>query len=213
MKPITLLAALLTACSPAASQAQAPVAVETSSITKPATTPVNPLASATNDRLSALISYIPDCVRIPYPGGDVPANTGVCSDVVIRSLRSAYEFDLQKAVHEDMKSDFDAYPSRRIWGLTRTDRNIDHRRVPNLETYFTRASSALPLSKDKADFLPGDIVSWRVGGNLPHIGIVSHRKARDGTPMIIHNIGAVPKEENVLFDYKMTGHFRFMPPG
>lgn len=173
----------------------------------------SPLADAAKDRLSARVVYTPAYVSIPYPNGDVPPNTGVCTDVVIRALRAAYDFDLQKAVHEDMAANFSAYPSRRIWGLTRTDRNIDHRRVPNLETYFTRAGSALPLSENKADFKPGDIVSWRVGSNLPHIGIVSARKAADETPLIIHNIGAGPKEENILFDYPMTAHFRFEPPG
>lgn len=207
-------ATLLAACGPPHAQPQNRAQATVPAIdAAPAGPLANPLASAANDRLFALVSYIPDYVSIPYPGGDVPANTGVCSDVIIRSLRAAYGFDLQKAVHEDMKADFSAYPSKRIWGLSRTDRNIDHRRVPNLETYFTRAGSALPLSKNKTDFQPGDIVSWRLGGRLPHIGIVSAHKAADGTPLIIHNIGAGPKEDNILFKYTMTGHFRFEPDG
>lgn len=177
----------------------------------PAAAPANPLAEAAHERLSARVLYNPAYVKLDYPGGDVPKMHGVCTDVIIRSLRAAYDFDLQKAVHEDMAANFSEYPSKRIWGLSRTDRNIDHRRVPNLETYFKRAGSALPLSGDKADFKPGDIVSFRVSGNLPHIGIVSSKTAPDGTPLLIHNIGMGPKEENVLFAYKMTGHFRFTP--
>ena len=171
----------------------------------------NPLADAAHDRLSARVLYNPAYVRLDYPDGDVPKMYGVCTDVVIRSLRAAYNFDLQKAVHEDMAANFSEYPSKRIWGLTRTDKNIDHRRVPNLETYFRRTGSAVPLSDNKADFQPGDIVSFRVGGNLPHIGIVSSKKSAGGTPLLIHNIGRGPKEEDVLFAYKMTGHFRFTP--
>jgi uncharacterized protein YijF (DUF1287 family) len=148
-------------------------------------------------------------MRLNYPGGDVPATIGVCTDVIIRSYRAAYGFDFQKAVHEDMKANFSAYPKN--WGLRRPDKNIDHRRVPNLETYLKRKGTSLGVSSKAVDFKPGDIVSWRLGGSLPHIGIVSDRKAPDGTPLIIHNVGAGPQEENVLFAYKMTGHFRFIP--
>lgn len=171
----------------------------------------NPLAEAAHERLSARVLYNPAYVKLDYPGGDVPKMYGVCTDVVIRSLRAAYDFDLQKAVHEDMAANFSEYPSKRIWGLTRTDRNIDHRRVPNLETYFKRAGSALPKPDKHSDFQPGDIVSFRVSGNLPHIGIISSKKSASGTPLLIHNIGRGPKEEDVLFDYKMIGHFRFTP--
>ena len=167
------------------------------------------LVSAAQDRLKHNVRYTGSYVKLDYPGGDVPANTGVCTDVIIRSYRAAYGFDFQKAVHEDMKANFSAYPKN--WGLTRTDRNIDHRRVPNLEAYLKRQGAKLPLSKKPADFKPGDIVSWRLDGNLPHIGIVSDRRASDGTPFIIHNVGAGPQEENVLFAYKMNGHFRFIP--
>lgn len=167
------------------------------------------LVSAAQDRLKHNVHYNGRYVKLDYPGGDVPANTGVCTDVIIRSYRAAYGFDFQKAVHEDMKANFSAYPKN--WGLTRTDRNIDHRRVPNLEAYLKRQGAKLPLSKKSANFKPGDIVSWRLDGNLPHIGIVSDRKAWDGTPLIIHNVGAGPQEENVLFAYKMNGHFRFIP--
>lgn len=167
------------------------------------------LVSAAQDRLKQRVTYNGAYMRLDYPGGDVPANIGVCTDVIIRSYRAAYGFDFQKAVHEDMKTNFSAYPKN--WGLKRPDKNIDHRRVPNLETYLKRQGTSLGISTKAVDFKPGDIVSWRLGGSLPHIGIVSDRKAADGTPLIIHNVGAGPQEEDVLFAYKMTGHFRFIP--
>ena len=167
------------------------------------------LVEAAQDRLKQRVTYNGAYLKLDYPGGDVPANIGVCTDVLIRSYRAAYGFDFQKAVHEDMKANFSAYPKN--WGLKRTDRNIDHRRVPNLETYLTRQGASLGISREPSDFLPGDIVSWRLAGRLPHIGIVSDRKAADGTPLIIHNVGVGPSEDNVLFLYKMNGHFRFIP--
>jgi len=167
------------------------------------------LVDAAQDRLKASVRYEPAYVRLDYPNGDVPRNTGVCTDVIIRSYRAAYGFDFQKAVHEDMRANFKAYP--KIWGLKRADKNIDHRRVPNLETFLTRKGHALPVSKIAKDYKPGDIVTWRLGGRLPHIGIVSDVKAQDGTPLIIHNIGAGPKEDNILFAYKIHRHFRFIP--
>ena len=179
-----------------------------------ATSPVfadQALVEAAQDRLKQRVTYNDAYLKLDYPGGDVPANIGVCTDVLIRSYRAAYGFDFQKAVHEDMKANFSAYPKN--WGLKRTDRNIDHRRVPNLETYLTRQEASLGISREPSDFQPGDIVSWRLAGGLPHIGIVSDRKAADGTPLIIHNVGAGPQEEDVLFLYKMNGHFRFIPEG
>ena len=167
------------------------------------------LVEAAQDRLKQRVTYNGAYLKLDYPGGDVPANIGVCTDVLIRSYRAAYGFDFQKAVHEDMRANFSAYPKN--WGLKRTDRNIDHRRVPNLETYLTRQGASLGISREPSDFLPGDIVSWRLAGRLPHIGIVSDRKAADGTPLIIHNVGAGPSEDDVLFLYKMNGHFRFIP--
>lgn len=167
------------------------------------------LILAARKRTQARVHYDGAYRSLKYPGGDVPDNIGVCTDVVIRSYRMAYGFDLQKAVHEDMAASFAAYP--KIWGLTRPDKNIDHRRVPNLETYFNRQGTALPISESASDYAPGDIVTWRLGGSLPHIGIVSDRTAPDGTPLIIHNIGVGPKEENVLFAYDIVGHFRFTP--
>ena len=179
-----------------------------------ATSPVfadQSLVEAAQDRLKQRITYNGAYMKLDYPGGDVPANIGVCTDVLIRSYRAAYGFDFQKAVHEDMKANFSTYPKN--WGLKRTDRNIDHRRVPNLETYLIRQGASLGISREPSDFQPGDIVSWRLAGGLPHIGIVSDRKAADGTPLIIHNVGAGPQEEDVLFLYKMNGHFRFIPEG
>ncbi len=173
-----------------------------------------PLVRAARDRLKSLVIYDGRYVALDYPGGDVPATMGVCTDVVIRSLRKAYDFDLQKAVHEDMKANFGTYPT--TWGHTRTDKNIDHRRVPNLETYFTRAGHSIPITRDPSDYKPGDIVSWRLDGNmgsggLPHIGIVSDRLSADGTPLIIHNIGGGVEESDMLFDHRITGHFRVQP--
>ena len=164
------------------------------------------LARAAADRANHLVVYDPAYVSIPYPMGDVPANTGVCTDVVIRALRTL-GIDLQQRVHQDMKRNFSKYP--KIWGLTRTDTNIDHRRVPNLETYLKRRGAALPISSDPAAFQPGDIVSWRLPNNRPHIGIVTTEKGRSGAYKIAHNIGWGPKVEDMLFDYRIHGHFRW----
>ena len=146
-------------------------------------------------------------VSLAYPGGDVPADRGVCTDVVIRALR-ATGLDLQQAVHEDMRRDFAAYPA--LWGLRRPDRNIDHRRVPNLETWLRRAGHALPASARAADYQPGDLVSWRLPGGLPHIGVVSDRVAGDGSGrrLVVHNIGAGVQVEDVLLAWPPVGHFR-----
>jgi uncharacterized protein YijF (DUF1287 family) len=169
-----------------------------------------PLVQAARERLAASVVYDGRYVGIDYPGGDVDPGIGVCTDVVIRSYRAAHGFDLQKVVHEDMRADFDAYPTN--WGHTRPDKNIDHRRVPNLEVWFTRAGHALPITQNAADYRPGDVVSWRLSGDgVPHIGIISDRVAADGTPLIIHNIGRGPEEDNMLFAARITGHFRFAP--
>jgi uncharacterized protein len=164
---------------------------------------------AAKERTLADVRYDPSYVRLSYPGGDVSADIGVCTDVIIRTYRNALGFDFQKAVHEDMRANFSAYP--KSWGLSRPDSNIDHRRVPNLETYLTRKGAAVPITKDPADYLPGDIVSWRLGGRLPHIGIVSENKSEWGTPLIIHNVGAGPVEDDLLFNTDINGHFRYYP--
>ncbi len=166
------------------------------------------LSSAAIERTMHHVVYDPSYRRIPYPMGDVAKDRGVCADVVIRSLR-AENIDLQQLVHEDMKSDFAAYPQ--LWGLSRPDPNIDHRRVPNLETYMTRRGWRLSPSLSPKDYRPGDIVAWNLRGDagfLPHVGIVTDRTGPSGWPMVVHNIGAGPKLEDVLFSWPMTGRYR-----
>ena len=167
------------------------------------------LARAAIDRTNDQVTYDGSYFKIPYPNGDVPANLGVCTDVVIRSYRKI-NIDLQKLVHEDMKHNFSDYPSKRIWGLNRTDTNIDHRRVPNLQTFFSRNGRSLKVTNEGADYKPGDLVTWMLSGNLPHIGIVTSKKSTDGQrPLIVHNIGAGPQIEDMLFRYKITGHYKY----
>jgi len=163
------------------------------------------LPELARQQIGVTVTYDPAYVSIAYPGGDVAPDRGVCTDVVIRALRLK-GLDLQKAVHEDMKAHFAAYPKH--WGLKRPDRNIDHRRVPNLQTYFKRQGWQIPHTDTPSDYRPGDLVTCLVGGSLPHIMIVSDRKAADGTPLIIHNIGAGTQEEEGLFYYELTGHYR-----
>lgn len=164
------------------------------------------IARAARQQVGKTTIYDPAYVGLSYPGGDVPIERGVCTDVVIRALRTARELDLQKAIHEDMKSHFDRYP--RIWGLKRPDRNIDHRRVPNLQTYFRRKGYRLKTTEDPEGYLPGDLVTCTVPPNRPHIMVVSDRKAPSGTPLVIHNIGRGAREEDALFTYPLTGHYR-----
>lgn len=172
---------------------------------------VTELVAAAKQRTQHSVVYDGRYMRLAYPNGDVPANIGVCTDVVIRSYRKL-GIDLQVLVHEDMRANFAAYPSQRIWGLTRPDRNIDHRRVPNLQTFFSRHGSSLTPTRSAAAYQPGDVVSWMLPGNLPHIGIVSDERSADKQrPLIVHNIGAGPVQEDMLFNYPITGHYRFMP--
>jgi len=169
------------------------------------------LVNAAIERTKHDVRYDGAYFSIPYPNGDVPSDIGVCTDVIIRSYR-AIGIDLQRLVHEDMASNFNVYPSTRIWGLRSTDRNIDHRRVPNLQVFFTRHGTVLPLTDNAQDYKPGDIVTWMLPGNLPHIGIVTDQvSSNSGNPFITHNIGAGPKLEDMLFDYKITGHYRYAP--
>jgi len=146
--------------------------------------------------------------KLAYPGGDVPAGLGVCTDVVVRAFRKA-GVDLQVAVHEDMRKDFPAYPKK--WGRRSPDPNIDHRRVPNLMTFFKRRGAALPVSDKPGDYAPGDLVTWDLGGGLTHIGVVVEDPSGAAKPLIVHNIGAGPKREDVLFAWKVTGHYRYAP--
>ena len=173
---------------------------------------IQQLISAAKERTHHHIRYDGRYVPIPYPNGDVPANIGVCTDVVIRSFR-AVGVDLQQKIHEDMQSHFSAYPSKRIWGLTKPDSNIDHRRVPNLQVFFSRKGKSLPVSHDAKDYRPGDLVTWMLPGQLPHIGIVIDELVQNTQrPLIVHNIGAGPRIDDMLFDYTITGHYRYLGP-
>ena len=155
------------------------------------------VVAAARRQIGVTVGYDPAYRKIGYPGGDVPRESGVCTDVIIRALRDARKIDLQKLVHEDMKRSFSKYPQ--IWGLKAPDANIDHRRVPNLQCYFKRKGYALSVSRNAADYKPGDIVTAMVGGKLPHIMIVSDKKSSAGVPLAIHNIGSGTQEEDVLF--------------
>lgn len=169
------------------------------------------IVSALLERTTHDVAYDGAYHSIGYPGGDVPENVGVCTDVIIRSYRKL-GIDLQKLVHEDMQNNFTLYPSKRIWGLSKPDKNIDHRRVPNLQAYFERHANVLSKSNKVSDYKTGDIVTWMLPGNLPHIGMVINESSQDtGNPLIVHNIGRGPQKSDMLFDYKITGHYRFVP--
>jgi len=163
------------------------------------------LVSAARQQVGVTIGYDPAYRRLSYPGGDVPLNTGVCTDVVIRALRQQ-GLDLQQAVHQDMRAHFRLYPQN--WGLSRPDANIDHRRVPNLMTWFKRQGWALVPSQDAERYRPGDIVTWDLGSGLTHIGIISDRHTSSGVPLVLHNIGRGTLEEDILFSFRITGHYR-----
>lgn len=164
------------------------------------------IVEAARARIGVTMRYVPDYVSLSYPGGDVPEETGVCSDVVVRALR-ATGHDLQKLVHEDMRGNFSKYP--KTWGARGPDKSIDHRRVLNLMTYFKRKGMALEVTKEREDYRPGDLVTCLVAGKLPHIMVVSDKKTRGGIPLVIHNIGAGTREEDALFKFPLTGHYRF----
>lgn len=188
---------------------------------RPQTAPLDPgshqiflrkLVAAAIERTHHTVRYDSSYVRIPYPGGDVPESTGVCTDEVIRAYRTL-GIDLQREVHEDMVQNFNAYPHYWKWLSARPDSNIDHRRVPNLMVFFRRKGQSLPVSQRIDDYSPGDLVTWDLGGNVPHIGIVVDRKnSQTGRYMIVHNIGAGPQMEDVLFNWKITGHYRYFGP-
>jgi uncharacterized protein YijF (DUF1287 family) len=153
------------------------------------------------------IAYTPDYVKLKYPMGDVPANTGVCTDVVIRTYRKL-NIDLQEKVHEDMKANFSKYP--KIWGLKRPDTNIDHRRVPNLQVFFTRKGKSLGISNNPDDYKTGTLVTWMINNKLPHIGVVTNKKSKDGKrPLLVHNIGGGQVLEDCLFAFPITGHYSY----
>lgn len=168
------------------------------------------LIRAAREQIGVTRSYDPTYVRLDYPMGDVPRDSGVCIDVIIRAYRDAFNFDFQKAVHTDMRSHFSAYP--KIWGLSRTDKNIDHRRVPNVETWLKRNDAAYPAATDLSQWQPGDLYTMRLGGSLPHIAIISDRYTEAGHPYVIHNIGAGTSEDDILGQYEYERRFRFQPP-
>ncbi len=185
--------------------ATTPARIETASGNSPFP---DKLVAAAIERTTQKVRYDPGYVVIPYPGGDVPAEIGVCTDEVIRSYRKV-GVDLQREVHEDMARNFRAYPQK--WGLAKPDSNIDHRRVPNLMVFFERQGAGLPVTSNAQDYRPGDIVTWDLGGGVTHIGIVVNilSAASANRSMIVHNIGAGPQMEDVLFNWKITGHYRY----
>lgn len=169
------------------------------------------LAQAALEQTKTRVTYDGRYFKIPYPGGDIPAHLGVCTDVIIRAYR-ALGIDLQVAVHQDMKANFAKYP--KLWNLKSPDANIDHRRVPNLQAFFTRHGESLPVTRNPDDYKTGDLVTWnlRTAGSLPHIGIVTAQRSQDGRrPLIVHNIGAGTVLEDMLFSYTITGRYRYAP--
>jgi uncharacterized protein len=166
------------------------------------------LATAALERTTHQVRYDPAYIKLSYPSGDVPPDTGVCTDEVIRSYRTLGH-DLQKLVHQDMKAHFSAYPKN--WGLKAPDKNIDHRRVPNLQTFFKRQGAALKATQNPTDYLPGDLVTCTVAGRLPHIMLVVPAPDGSTRPWVVHNIGSGPQLEDRLFEFPLTGHYRWHP--
>jgi uncharacterized protein YijF (DUF1287 family) len=183
-------------------------AVERPAIDNITSEPVRRVLDSARNQLTQTNNYTQDYRAMPYPGGDMPADTGACTDVVIRAFRNA-GVDLQKEVHEDMAANFSAYPQK--WGLNQTDTNIDHRRVPNLQTYFTRKGTSVQISADGNTYQPGDVVTWDLNGKgMTHIGLVSNKWDEDTKRyLVIHNIGGGVQEEDRLFEWKITGHYRY----
>ena len=165
------------------------------------------LSDSTLELTKQKVIYDPSYFSISYPNGDIPSDRGVCTDVIIRAYRKV-GIDLQKEIHEDIKLNFDKYPKN--WGLTKPDKNIDHRRVPNLMFFFARKGEVKPISNESSDYLPGDIVCWNLGGGITHIGIIVDEKSADGERnLIVHNIGGGQVLADCMFDYKIIGHYRY----
>ena len=168
---------------------------------------IDRVLSGAYEQVGKTLHYDGSYRSIAFPGGDVPIDRGVCTDVIVRAYRHA-GIDLQLLVHRDMSRAFGAYPG--LWGLSRPDPSIDHRRVPNLATFFRRHGQSLPVSSRREDYRPGDLVTWRLSSGVPHIGLVSDRFLND-RPLVIHNIGAGVQVEDALFSYRITGHYRYDP--
>jgi uncharacterized protein YijF (DUF1287 family) len=183
----------------------AAIAMPSLAFAQDATVPAGRLVLGALGQIGRTVSYDAGYQPLAFPGGDVPIERGVCTDVIIRAYRAA-GVDLQLLVNQDMRQSFGAYP--KLWGLSRPDPNIDHRRVPNLAVFFGRHGKTLPVSKAGRDYKSGDIVTWRLPDGRPHIGLVSSRES-GGMPLIIHNIGSGAQEEDVLFAFQITGHYRF----
>jgi len=170
--------------------------------------PAGCLVEAARGQTGVTLRYDSGYTRIRYPGGDVPLDRGVCTDVIVRAYRHL-GVDLQALVHEDMRRAWALYP--KLWRLPAPDPNIDHRRVPNLAAFFSRHAESLPAGTNPAAYRPGDLVTWRLPLGHPHIGVVSDRRTARGVPFVIHNIGAGAKEEDTLFSFVITGHYRYFP--
>ena len=189
-------------------------AIVLSSLLVPAARANSPdIAIAAQAQIGVTVHYDPAYRKLAYPGGDVPKERGVCTDVIVRALREARSMDLQQLLHEDIQAHWDVYPHHSRWRLDRADPNIDHRRVPNLMTYFRRAGYGRTPTRDAAQYLPGDIVAWDLGRGILHIGIVSDLKSISGIPLVVHNIGAGAREEDILFRYTIIGHYRLPEKG
>jgi uncharacterized protein len=170
------------------------------------------LVDAARSQVGVTVTYDPSYQRLKYPGGDVPLERGVCTDVVVRAYRKL-GIDLQELVHKDMKRAWSEYPHPARWGLRKPDPHIDHRRVPNLRAFFQRHGTALGVTRDAGSFRAGDVVTWELPGGLPHIGIVADQASARGTPLIVHNIGRGARIEDMLFAYRITGHYRYPAQG
>jgi uncharacterized protein len=170
------------------------------------------IVAAARKQVGVTVLYDGGYRQLAYPGGDVPAERGVCTDVIVRALRAARALDLQRVMHEDIVAHRAEYPHQRRWRDARPDANIDHRRVPNQMTFFERQGWSRSAGAAAADYLPGDIVAWDLGRGILHVGIVSDRSAATGAPLVIHNIGAGASEDDILFRFAIIGHYRPPPP-
>jgi uncharacterized protein YijF (DUF1287 family) len=201
----TVFALLLLSCSSPASKAGSQAVAQVRSLSADAT-PRDKIIASALEQTTYTLSYDPSYVKLDYPGGDVPLDRGVCADVIVRAFRKA-GVDLQKEIHDDMKKDFGAYP--KIWGAKTPDKNIDHRRVANLMKFFARKSQSLPLSSDARAYTPGDVVAWDLGGGLLHIGLMTDEKSDSSDRfLVVHNIGAGAQLQDVLFSWRIIGHYR-----